>query len=169
MFQGKDDNSQNLPERDENAILQTYLKADDSLEGKIPCLIRGFIYETTYQAWYFSLQTYLKADDSLEGKIPCLIRGFIYVYKLSIDLLVDRGTLHTSAVSSRMKHLCASAASFRCLGYYHQNKGNKRRKDCLNLQHSRSSANNAIKLRSRNGSVASTAPVDNIDKCSASD
>ena len=135
MFQGKDDNSQNLPERDENAILQTYLKA----------------------------------DDSLEGKIPCLIRGFIYVYKLSIDLLVDRGTLHTSAVSSRMKHLCASAASFRCLGYYHQNKGNKRRKDCLNLQHSRSSANNAIKLRSRNGSVASTAPVDNIDKCSASD
>ncbi len=86
MFQGKDDNSQNLPERDENAILQTYLKA----------------------------------DDSLEGKIPCLIRGFIYVYKLSIDLLVDRGTLHTSAVSSRMKHLCASAASFRCLGYYHK-------------------------------------------------
>ncbi len=131
MFRGKDDNSQNLPERDENAILQTYLKA----------------------------------DDSLEGKIPCLIRGFIYAYKLSIDLLVDRGTLHTSAVSSRMKHLCASAASFRCLGYYHQNKGNKRRKDCLNLQHSRSSANNAIKLRSRNGSVASTAPVDNIDKC----
>ena len=43
LFRGKDDNSQCFPACDEHAILQTYLRADDPLEERIPCLIRGYI------------------------------------------------------------------------------------------------------------------------------
>lgn len=46
MFRGKDDNSQNLPDYDDDKILQTYLKSDDPLEENIPCLIRGYILST---------------------------------------------------------------------------------------------------------------------------
>ncbi len=43
LFRGKDDNSQCLPACDDNAIFQTYLRSDDPLEEKIPCLMRGYI------------------------------------------------------------------------------------------------------------------------------
>lgn len=49
IFRGKDDNSQNLLEFDDNATLQTYLKPDDPLEEKIPCLIRGYILSTNWR------------------------------------------------------------------------------------------------------------------------
>ena len=43
IFRGKDDNSQYLPECDDNAVIQTFLKSDDPLADKIPCLIRGYM------------------------------------------------------------------------------------------------------------------------------
>lgn len=43
MFRGKDDNLQQLPECDDNAIIQTFFNSDDPLVDKIPCLIRGFM------------------------------------------------------------------------------------------------------------------------------
>mmetsp|Transcript_3695 Transcript_3695/g.5324 ORF Transcript_3695/g.5324 Transcript_3695/m.5324 type:complete len:839 (-) Transcript_3695:497-3013(-) len=106
MFRGKDNNSQNLLEFNDNTILQTYLKSDDPLKEKIPCLIRGYILSTNN----CRRSTYRQGNTAY---FRCVVTDETLVRVQHLSDVKD-------IISSKME-------------------GNKRQKDCLDLQHSISS------------------------------
>jgi len=109
MFRGKDDNSQCLPACDENAFFQTYLRSDDPLEEKIPCLIRGYILSTNNR--YTS--TYRQANTKY---LRCVVTDETLVH---VQHLSDvKEVLSLKMKSNKRQKDCLSTPSYSKLTSY---------------------------------------------------